>query len=113
MRVAVHHPERKEGEETIPASVSAFRLGRITDLVDPLSGETTPAEQVVEKLSEEAAREFPDCEIVVERLVDNGDETSSWVRVEDVPEGATSPDGTTIQGPELVAEQPQAAGGAA
>jgi hypothetical protein len=114
MRVAVHHPEREEDGETVPASVSAFRLGRLTPEtgINHFTGDHLSVEQQAEALLKQAKAEFPDCEIVLERLIDNGDETSSWVRVEDVPEGAVSPDGTTIAR-ELVAEQGSDAGGAA
>lgn len=120
MRVAVHHPERVEDGEKIPASVTAFRIGRIEDLVNPLTGETTPQEKVAEIFLAAAEEEFPDCEVVLERLVHNGDApgedpfgaggTSSWVKHDEVAEGARSPDGTVI-GVELAVEQAQAAGG--
>lgn len=126
MRVAVHHPGRVEDGETIPPSVFAFRVGRITDHVDVLTGETTPKEQVAAQLLEQAKAEFPDCEVVLEVLVHNGDAppreledgtlvdephgeggTSTWVHHEQVPDGAVSPKGGTIA-KQLEVEQPQA-----
>lgn len=132
MRVAIHHPERTEPDGTaVPASVSAYRLGRITDQVDVVTGETTPAATVASALLAQAEAEFPGHEIHLERLVCNGDETfetvtqedgstasvgkkdgtSTWVHHEQVPAGAVSPEGTVIAAPELTVAQPQTTGG--
>lgn len=100
MRVAVHHPD---------SSISAFRLGRIEDFTNPITAETTPKEQVAAKLLADAQAEYPDCEIVLERLVDNGDGTSTWVHHEQVPDGALSPGGSVISHVDLRIEQPQEA----
>lgn len=117
MRVAVHHPARTNAEGVaVPESVSAYRLGRIDDFVNPITGETTSKEDVAAKLLADAQAEFPDCQVVLERLVcnndgtpENGGGTSTWVHHEQVPAGATSPDGTVIAAPEIVAAQPQEA----
>lgn len=108
MRVAVHHPARTEPDgTTVPESVSAFRLGRIHDFVNHLSGETTEAAEVAKVLFGQAAKEHPDCRVVIEHLVDNGDGTSRWVPEGQVPEGATSPDGSVVAARELSATQTQ------
>lgn len=107
MRIAIHHPARTEGEQEIPASVSAFRLGRVLDFVNPMTGETTSAPDVAAALLEQAKTEYPDCEVVLERLVDNGDGTSSWLHENEVPEGSKSPDGKVVPAPDLVASQGQ------
>lgn len=76
MRVVVHHPERVEQiesragehlEETIPASVSAYRFGRIEDFVN-LDGSTTPKEEVAKILLEQAKEDFPGLEVSIEYL---------------------------------------------
>jgi hypothetical protein len=108
MRVAVRHPGRTEEDgTTVPESFSAYRVGRIDDHVDLLTGETTSADEVAEILVEQAKAEYPDCEVAIQRLIDNGDGTSKWVNAEEVPEGATSPDGVVVKAPELVIEQSQ------
>lgn len=130
MRVVVHHPERTgEDGEQIPASVSAYRLGRITDYVNPITGETTPADEVAATLLAQAKEEFPGQQVELEVLVHNGDETfrdveqedgsvakmgngdgtSTWVHHEQVPDGAVSPEGTVIKAPELRIAQSQSA----
>lgn len=69
MRVVVHHPARQEEDGTeVPESTAAFRVGRITDHTDILTGETTPAAKVAEVLLEQARAEFPDCECSIEYL---------------------------------------------
>lgn len=69
MRVVVHHPARVEEDGTeVPESKAAFRVGRITDHTDLLTGETTPADKVAELLAEQARAEFPDCEVSIEHL---------------------------------------------
>lgn len=114
MRVAVHHPARTEPDGTaVEASVSAFRLGRITDLVDPITGETTPADEVAAKLLAAAKKEFPDCEVELQRLIVSIDDdlgsTSEWVHEDSVPEGAVSPGGGVIATKDLATEQSQEA----
>jgi hypothetical protein len=115
MRVAVHHPARTEPDGTeIPESVCAYKLGRVQDHTDVLTGKTTSAGDVAELFVEQAKAEFPGCFVVIERLVDNGDGTSKWVHVDEVPEGAVSPEGTTVKAPELaVAQEQQTAPGGA
>lgn len=69
MRVVVHHPARVEDDGTeVAESVSAYRLGHVTDFTNPITGETTPAEEVVKALVEQAQAEYPDCEVSVEHL---------------------------------------------
>jgi hypothetical protein len=120
MRVAIHHPESTQPDGTvIPAAVSAFRLGRIDDFVNPITGETTPKDEIVAVFLAAAKAEYPDCEIVLERLVHNGDAegedphgeggTSEWVHHEQVPPDSISPKGGVIAAPELIIEQPQSA----
>lgn len=80
MRVAVHftadHP-LSGGEE----SVAAYRLGRIEDGVHnaPLGFDPVALEDYVANAVKAAQDEFPGASVVVERLVDNGDGTSSWI----------------------------------
>lgn len=106
MRVAIHHPEHKEDGEMVPGSVSAFRTGRIEDHVDLLTGQTTPRERVAEILAEQAKLEFPDCEIMIEHLHDNGDGTSTWKDHAPGEDEEAVPAGETHEA-ELSTEQPQ------
>jgi hypothetical protein len=83
MRVAVVHPahtQTLDDGSTVeaPESISAFRQGRIEDFVNPLTGETTPRDKVAEVLLAAAKEEFPDCEVKLQYLHDNGDGTSTW-----------------------------------
>lgn len=82
-RVAVHippgHPHHGGGEQT---DVVAYRLGRIRDGIDNFNvatGETTPVDDLAAGLADQARAEYPDCEVKLERLVDNGDGTSRWI----------------------------------
>jgi hypothetical protein len=69
MRVVVHHPERTEEDGTVVApSVAAFRVGRIEDHTDLLTGETTPREKVAEILLAQAKEENPGCAVKIEYL---------------------------------------------
>lgn len=115
MRVVVHHPERKEGEETIPESVSAYRMGRIEDFVNPLTGETTPRDQVAAALLEQAKEEFPGLEVSIEHLheVEHDPETGKPVAHEwrDHPPETPAADGETHE-VELTATQGQEASSA-
>lgn len=80
MRIAVHfpaeHPE-SGGEE----AVVAYRLGRIEDGVHnaPVGHDEVPLDEYLTRLVKQAQAEYPDCEVVIERLVDNGDDTSRWI----------------------------------
>lgn len=114
MRVAVHHPARTEevdGETVeVPESVAAFRLGRIEDFTNPLTGETTPKDEVAAHLLKEAQAEFPDLECKIEYLTnEEGGETSVWASTPP-PEGS-SPGGGVAAAQELHVEQAAAAGG--
>ncbi len=83
----------------------AFRLGRIDDFVNPITGETHSREEVAEALKAQAEAEFPDSTVTVQALVDNGDDTSTWTDIAEVPEGAVGPKGRSIVAPELAVEQ--------
>lgn len=102
MRVVVHHPARTEQDGTeVPESTSAFRLGRIEDLVNPMTGETTPKEEVATALLQQAQEEFPGQDVKIEYLHSQGDETSEWR--DHPPEEPASPGEAHAQ--ELTAEQ--------
>lgn len=111
MRVVVHHPARVEEDGTeVPESTAAFRVGRITDHTDLLTGETTPADKVAELLAEQARAEFPDCEVSIEHLhvAERDPETNEAVLHEwrdHPPEDAVPPGGDHTQ--ELAADQGQ------
>lgn len=69
MRVVVHHPAREEEDGTqVEAAKSAYRVGRVEDHVDFLTGRTTPQAEVVKLLVEAAEAEFPGQEVTVEHL---------------------------------------------
>jgi hypothetical protein len=100
MRVAVHippdHPAHGGGVQG-PA-VCAYRLGRIRDGIDNFyvhSGETIPLDEFVSGLVEQAKAEFPEpgVEVKVERLIDNGDGTASWIDAEDFDADEHTPAG--------------------
>jgi hypothetical protein len=97
MRVAVHippdHPEHGGGVEG--NAVVAYRLGRIEDGVHnaPIGHDPVPLEEFTQKLLEQARAEFPGCDVRLERLIDNGDGTSSWIDAEEF-----DPDIHTAQG---------------
>lgn len=95
MRVAVHipagHPDSPDG----PAVV-AYRLGRVRDGIDNHlihTGETVPMDEFLVGLSKQAEAEYPDCEIKVEHLVDNGDGTATWVPADEFDPEAHTPAG--------------------
>lgn len=84
MRVAVHlkaDDPQSGGEDT----VVAYRLGRVEDGVhnQPAGFEPIALEDYVSQLVDAAKAEYPDAEVVVERLVDNGDDTSRWIPAEE------------------------------
>lgn len=110
MRVVVHHPERVEDGETIPASVSAYRVGRVEDHTDLLTGKTTPKEEVAAILVEQARAEFPGQEVSIEHLheVEVDEETGKAVRHEWRPEPPKAPVAPGVEHVrELSVEQPQ------
>lgn len=79
MRVVVHHPARTEEDGTaVEESVAAYRLGRIDDFVNPITGETTSKVDVAAALVEQAKADHPGLEVSIEHLHDNGDDTSTW-----------------------------------
>jgi hypothetical protein len=111
MRVVVHHPARVEEDGTeVPESKAAFRVGRIEDHTDLLTGETTPREKVAEILLQQAQEEFPDLEVSVEHLhpVDRNEETGEVTSHEwrdHPPEGSVPPGAQHAE--ELAIEQTQ------
>lgn len=108
MRVAVHHPVATDADGAeAPGSVFAYKWGRITDHVDVLTGETTPAAKVAELFKVQAEAEYPACEVTIERLIDSGDGTSQWVREDKVSADSASPEGRVVAAPELAIEQSQ------
>ncbi len=110
MRVVVHHPARTEPDGTeVPESVSAYRMSRIYDLPNPLTGETVPKDEVAATLVEQAQEEFPDLEVSIEYFHDHGDGTASW---EPEPPATPAAPGA-IHERELTATQDQAASGGA
>lgn len=86
MRVAVHFPAGHElapgedGQES-QGAVVAYRLGRIEDGVHnaPVGHEPVSLEEFVQRLVAQAQEEYPDAEVVVERLVANEDGTARWI----------------------------------
>lgn len=96
MRVAVHQDD---------GTVFAYKLGRIVDGQhnhNLVTGEITPIQNIIDGLVEQAKKEFPDSEVVVERLHDNGDETSEWRSVD---ETVTPVENNEVLDHELVATQ--------
>lgn len=84
MRVAVICPD---DHPVSPGAVFAYRLGRIEDGVHNHvihTGEVTPVEEFAAGLVEQAKREYPDHTVRIERLVDNGDNTGTWVPLEEL-----------------------------
>lgn len=97
MRVAVHippdHPEHGGGVEG--NAVIAYRLGRIEDGVHnaPIGYDLVPFDEFVQGLFAKAQAEYPDCEVRVERLIDNGDNTSTWISAEEFDPELHTPQG--------------------
>lgn len=102
MRVAVHipegHPEHGGGVEG--DAVVTFRIGRIVEGEHnaPPGFEPIPLDRYVQNLVADAEREYPGCRVVVERLIDNGDDTASWI-----PASEFDPERHTPQGAGTVA----------
>lgn len=99
MRVAVYPDSDKQG------TPFAYKLGRIVDGQhnhNIVTGETTPIEDVIKGLVEQANGEFPDATVVVEQLHDNGDGTSSWRSID---EEATPVENAGVHEVELSASQ--------
>jgi hypothetical protein len=64
----------------------AYKLGNVVEgyhNLNILTGEITPINDLLQGLVKQAEEAFPDAEVVVERLKDNGDDTSAWVSAED------------------------------
>lgn len=97
MRVAVHlppdHPEHGGGVEG--SAVIAYRLGRIEEGVHnaPIGHEPVPISDFVVALFKQAQAEYPGAEVRLERLVDNGDGTSSWVDAQEFDPEVHTPQG--------------------
>jgi hypothetical protein len=86
-RVAVHLPPGHPHGLPDEPVVFAYRLGRIRDGQDNLlihSGETIPLDVLIGGLVKQAKAEYPEkgVEVKLERLVDNGDDTASWIDAE-------------------------------
>jgi hypothetical protein len=83
-RIAVYlpsgHAEHGDPDNPEPA-LTVYRLGRIEEGVHnaPAGFAPIPYGEFVERLLEDAKREYPDAQVRVERIVDNGDGTSSWI----------------------------------
>jgi hypothetical protein len=76
MRVALYFPD---------GAVASYKLGRIVDgahTTDILTGQTTSVQELAEALAEQAKAEYPQCQVKIEKWVDNGDETSQFVPIE-------------------------------
>jgi len=129
MRVAVHFPD---------GSVAAYRLGRIVEGEHNVrldTGETTPIAEFLGNLIDRAKAEYPEAEVLVERLVHDGEETcgacgghvaaegepvcagcggsgtsttSKWVSVDAPDQGEPAPAGQTVQAEPAVAAAPVA-----
>lgn len=60
----------------------AYRLGKIDDHTDILTGTTTGAQSVAETLKAKAEAEIAEAKsgstVAIEELIDNGDGTSTW-----------------------------------
>lgn len=95
MRVAVHFPADhplSPGE----ASVAAYRLGRIEDGVHnaPLGYDPIPLDQYLANVVKAAKAEYPDADVVIERLVeDGGPEQGKWIPAEEFDAGKHTPVG--------------------
>ena len=96
MRVAVTNAD---------GDTHAFRVGRIEGFTNLLTGETASPEEVAAALVVQAEEENPDCTVTIQRLVQNGDGSSTWHDEDKVPDGAVfTPEGNTVAN-ELTVEQ--------
>jgi hypothetical protein len=97
MRVAVHfpddHPLAQDG-----AAVVAYRLGRVEDGVHnaPVGHDPVPLDEFLTRLVRDAREEFPDADVVIERLIDNGDGTSGWIPAEEFDPEEHTPVGAGV-----------------
>ena len=94
MRVAVHTSD----------SVFAYKLGDVIEghhNLNVVTGELTPVDQLLAGLVAQAQAEYPNATVVVERLVPNGDDTSSWVPVDDKQESEAPVESLTLVAPEV------------
>lgn len=87
MRVAVIHPD---------GAVSAYKLGRIEDGIHNADflGNTTPMPEFIDKLVKMAKKEFPGCEVQVQRMVmveEDGVDESEWIHADDFDEEVHTP----------------------
>lgn len=84
MRIAVHFPDGHPLAPEGPA-VAAYKLGRIEDGVHnaPVGHAAVPLHEFLIGLLKEAQAEYPECEVKIERLIDNGDETSRWISADE------------------------------
>lgn len=126
MRIAVYYPaghpavgvypegHPQAGQPAEPTAF-AYRLGRIEDGVHNHvlhTGETIPLQEFVGGLVAQAKAEHPDAQVVVERLVDNGDETSRWIAADQLSAEHTPapPGGAAAAATEISVSSEQAAG---
>lgn len=110
MRVAVHFPP---DHPTSPGAISAYNLGRIEDGTHNKvwhTGETTDIREFVDGIIARAKNEFPDCEIVLERLIHDSEHAgeSKWIPADELDETEHVPVGAGLPAPdaEVTAEQP-------
>jgi hypothetical protein len=98
MRVAVHFPD---------GAVAAFRLGRIEEGVHnaPVGHDPVPLEDFLARLVQQAQAEFPECQVVLERLVHSDvDGESEWIPADEFDPAEHSPVGAGVtQGAEIAA----------
>ena len=99
LRVAVHHSD---------GAVSAYYFGRVEDGVHnthPVFG-SVPIDEFIETLVDRAKKDFPDDDIVVERMIMNPSSTedeSVWIADNDFDLDRHTPTraGNSVTGPEL------------
>lgn len=82
MRIAVTCPD---DHSVSPGATFAYALGRIEEGVHnaPIGHAPVPFADFVARLLAEARAEFPGAVVRLERMVDNGDGTSSWIDAEE------------------------------
>lgn len=113
MRVAVHFSDDHPLAQGDGPHVAAYKLGRIEDGVHnaPVGHPEVPLDEFLANLVSQAREEYPDAQVVVERLVDNGDETSSWIPADEFDPEVHQPVGAGAQlARDLTAEQTASSG---
>jgi hypothetical protein len=98
-RVAVTLPPGHPHGEPDEQVTFAFRLGRIREGIDTLvihTGQTIPLDEFTQGLIDQAHAEYPGCDVAVQRLVMDGDDSAHWIPAAEfdpavhVPAGAGS-----------------------